>query len=125
MVEHKCEGLCADFHCAICGEPATLERPASTGPSMHNDCEDREIYALGSRVSELESALRDALMLIDNANSGAWSNGNTAPNGIDEGDVLTSNYVKRLRSVLGSGKAKSELDKDTVELFSKIYMRLE
>jgi hypothetical protein len=38
---HDCKGICADFHCAVCGQPATQERPCSMWPAMHDDCRSR------------------------------------------------------------------------------------
>ena len=51
------------------------------------------------RVNELADICKQALAIIDHANDGAWSNGNTA-NGVDEGDVLTMNMIDGLKERL-------------------------
>jgi hypothetical protein len=74
---HDCKGICADFHCSVCGQPATEARPCSIGPAMHADC--RADYETGrsdsdrppvnppvaSADQELAALLREARNAID------------------------------------------------------------
>lgn len=47
------------------------------------------------RITELEGALRTAVLIIETAAPGAFENGNTAPGGYcDEGEVLTDRCVR-------------------------------
>jgi hypothetical protein len=45
---HECGGICADFHCSACGQPADDARPVSMGPALHADCRASLIDALAS-----------------------------------------------------------------------------
>lgn len=52
-------------------------------------------------LDALVAALRMSLKIIDHANPGAWSNGNTDPSGsMDEGEVLTGRALERCRAAL-------------------------
>lgn len=37
---HDCRGVCADFHCDACGDPATQDRPTTSGAPLHADCRE-------------------------------------------------------------------------------------
>jgi len=64
-------------------------------------CKLREATARVERYPELIGLLGQAVLCIENANSGAFANGNRAENGIiDEGEVMTERFVDGLHTYL-------------------------
>lgn len=55
---HRCNEMCEQFHCSICGQPATQERPCTTvGVAWHDDCRDATV---GPPASEQPGAAPSA-----------------------------------------------------------------
>lgn len=57
------------------------------------------LEASADRMDTLQRALQDAINLIERANFGAFENGN-AHQGSDEGEVLASRELGRLKDIL-------------------------
>jgi len=59
-------------------------------------------------------ALKDAVMMIDHANPGAWENGNTSPDGsLDEGTESAWRFAQSIRNIADRYEVYEEEEYDS------------